>query len=230
MSILPLDTLLAIKVISLMEGLRPSERRVATALVEHYNRRTGRCDPSIERLAKLLAISIRTVIRATNRLEQSKLIRKARHGGYSHRNLYEPNWPEFRRLEAVWKEKLKRSSRRIEMSSSARQSCHSPPDANVTQTYLSNLPSETCSPRRGGNGPPSHHPIAVNSSEVANEAAESRWSTSLTKRFATAPKMHAKLIEAIDDALRAEATAIERQHRGAGLNHVLRVLATRGWL
>lgn len=77
----PIDTLLAIKTLNLVPGLRQSDRIIGTTLIEHFNRRTGRCDPGIERLAKLTNYSTRTVIRATRRLEAAALIRKVRHGG-----------------------------------------------------------------------------------------------------------------------------------------------------
>jgi hypothetical protein len=52
----PLDTLIAFKIICLSEDLSPTGRRVAAALIEHFNRRTGRCDPSHARIAALLGV------------------------------------------------------------------------------------------------------------------------------------------------------------------------------
>ena len=51
----PLDTLLAFKAIALMPKLSAAERRVAAAIVDHFRRGDGRCDPGVERLANLLA-------------------------------------------------------------------------------------------------------------------------------------------------------------------------------
>jgi hypothetical protein len=45
MTVRPLDTLLAVKTISLAPGLLENDRRVATVLIEHFNRKTGRCRP-----------------------------------------------------------------------------------------------------------------------------------------------------------------------------------------
>jgi DNA modification methylase len=56
------DTLLAIKSISLVPDLNTNDRRVGAALIDHYNRHTGQCDPGIHRLTMLLNISRRTVI------------------------------------------------------------------------------------------------------------------------------------------------------------------------
>src|SRR4051812_48497456 len=99
MAVKGLDTLLAIKVINLVPDLRPSDRRVGVALIEHYNRRTGRCDPGLERIATLLSISTRTVIRSTERLHVMGLFHKVRHGGWSNRNSYKPNWVRFAELD-----------------------------------------------------------------------------------------------------------------------------------
>jgi biotin operon repressor len=110
MAIRPIDTLLAIKVINLMPGLRQSDRQVGVTLIEHFNRRTGRCDPGIKRIASLLGYCERTVIRSIQRLEAAGLFLKTRHGGYSNRNRYEPNWPRFAEHEAAWKTKLRKSA------------------------------------------------------------------------------------------------------------------------
>jgi predicted transcriptional regulator len=104
MPVRPLDTLIAIKVINLMPGLRQSDRRVGATLIEHFNRRTGRCDPGLNRLAEMLGLCVRTIIRSTQRLETVGLFRKVRHGGYSNRNSYEPNWAsrEFSKALDSW--------------------------------------------------------------------------------------------------------------------------------
>lgn len=107
MSVKPLDTLIAVKAINVAPGLLESDRWVATALIEHFNRKTGRCDPGIERLAKLLGCCTRTVIRAIKRLEKVGVFRKTRHGGYSNRNKYEPNWTWFRQQDALWRQKMR---------------------------------------------------------------------------------------------------------------------------
>jgi hypothetical protein len=102
MNVRPLDTLLAIKAIGLEEGLKPSDRRVGVLLLEHYNRRTGRCDPSMQRMGSLLGLSVRTIIRSTQRLEKAGLFRKTRHGGNFNNNFYEPMWARFADLHAAW--------------------------------------------------------------------------------------------------------------------------------
>ena len=97
----PSDTLIAHKAISLCEDLSGSEKRIAAAIVDHFNRKTGQCDPGLARIASLVGVSERTVIRAVAGLSKKGYIRRLRHGGKFHRNQYEPDWERFRAMEAV---------------------------------------------------------------------------------------------------------------------------------
>ena len=81
----PLDILIAFKSISLAPDLSVTEKRVASALIDHFNRQTTQCDPSLDTLATLLGIHRRTVIRSVNRLVLFKYFRRIRHGGKFHR-------------------------------------------------------------------------------------------------------------------------------------------------
>lgn len=96
------DILFAHKALGLMPDLSAATRRVAAAIVDHFNKRTGQCDPSIGRIMKLLKISRAAVIRATNELDELGLIEKKSHGGKSHRTAYSPNWPMFRAFVDDW--------------------------------------------------------------------------------------------------------------------------------
>jgi hypothetical protein len=64
MSFEPKDILLALKHIALSQELNGTEKQFAAFLVDSYNRRTGRCDPSEETAAHLLGVSTRTIVRA----------------------------------------------------------------------------------------------------------------------------------------------------------------------
>jgi len=101
------DILLAIKAINLHASLSKSARMVAGALIDHFNRKTGQCDPSVGRLATLLGINRATVMRATTELEKFGLFAKLSHGGYSHRASYQPQWQVFREFEDDWSERMK---------------------------------------------------------------------------------------------------------------------------
>jgi len=133
----PSDTFVAHKAISLAEDLTGTEKRVAATIIDHFNRKTGRCDPALGSIARLLGVSRRTVIRAVGSLVLKGYIRKTRHGGYFHRNSYEPIWSRFHTNAAKWTEQRAAASRRLkttDMSPLERQAWHPGGDTDVTQT------------------------------------------------------------------------------------------------
>jgi hypothetical protein len=107
------DILLALKVIALSDKLNGTEKQVAAALVDSYNRRTGRCDPSLETLSVWLGKSRRTVIRAVDRLVKLKFLRKIRHGGNKHCNFYAPQWEFYRSIEQSYRQRRKQYANRF---------------------------------------------------------------------------------------------------------------------
>jgi predicted transcriptional regulator len=233
MPVKPLDSLLAIKVVSLLPDLRPSDRRVATLIIEHYRRRDGRCDPGIERLSNLLGLSSRTVFRSLKRLEAARLIKRIRHGGYSGKNKYVPNWARFAELSIAWNDRLQLAakSRLANLSPSERHSSHVDPDSSVTQTYKANLHKQTYRDSRGSTGipatptvPKTNLVVSVNSADAATAAAERRWTSALHQRFSSMPVTYGDILEAISPDMREAATEAEMNNRGAGLHCILRAL------
>lgn len=101
------DILFAHKAITLMAGVTDATKRVAGAIIDHFNKRTGQCDPGIERLATMLGVNRATVIRATETLHELGLIDKASHGGKAHRASYKPNWDRFRAIVEEWDARMK---------------------------------------------------------------------------------------------------------------------------
>lgn len=90
-----------------MAGLTEATRRVAGAIIDHFNKRTAQCDPGIERLAAMLGISRPSVIRATNQLHGLGLIEKTSHGGKANRAGYRPVWERFRAVVQDWDARMK---------------------------------------------------------------------------------------------------------------------------
>ena len=233
-----LDMLLAHKVLSLTGELNGTEKRVAAALVDSFNRKTGQCDPGFGRLAGLLGISRRTVIRAINRIEHAHFVRRIRHGGKSHRNSYAPNWTLFLELEERWKQRMKNhKAAGTEESLLGRQNCHLGSDDDGTQTSLINQfkKPECAKPKLEATNAfhtkkVSGRPIAIQASiregtrslQAASTAAERRWSTDLIRQFASDPETHAKIIGAIDADMQDKATRAELLRRGAGIELILR--------
>jgi DNA-binding MarR family transcriptional regulator len=249
----PSDTLIAHKAINLSDDLSGTEMRVAAAIIDHFNRKTGQCDPSLDSIAKLLGVSRRTVIRANGSLVQKGYFDKTRHGGKFHRNSYLPIWSRFRAKETRWKERRTAASRTFEsakVSPLEGQTCQLAGDSDVTQTCSSNHLNETSLDRRPekqkqtpnerivrkglsreGSREASHpvvierfHVKSTSSRIAAFDAAERRWTTELTKIYASTPEVFAVLIDQIDDALRNAATALEMQKPGSGLHYVLEAL------
>ena len=97
------DVAVARRALGLVVGLSGGAHNVAYALLEHYNRATGQCDPSVARLATMLGLSVATVKRATNELcQEYSLFEKSSHGGNSHRAKYVPNWEKLRAVADDW--------------------------------------------------------------------------------------------------------------------------------
>jgi hypothetical protein len=206
-------------------------------LLEHFNRKTGRCDPSLGRIAGLLGINTRTVIRSVGRLEVAGLVRKHRHGGHLNRNSYEPLWPKLRELEAAWDARFKGgSSARSSVSPGHGQPCHLDGDIAVTQTYpIKNLPNETCAgsqPRKENSRIPGHayaheakrRNTTTSSTDAARAEAERRWSGALLKRFGHLPTTYGEIIAAITREIQLGTTNAELQQRGAGFAYIVRRL------
>src|ERR1700733_14922306 len=101
------DTTIAHKMLNLMPELSGTDKRVAATIIDHFNRKTGQCDPSIERIARLLGLSRRTVIRSNARVVKTGVLRKVLHGGHLQRNSYEPVWSRFREFDAAWSVRFK---------------------------------------------------------------------------------------------------------------------------
>ena len=246
----PLDILIAFKSISLAPDLSVTEKRVASALIDHFNRQTTQCDPSLDTLAILLGILRRTVIRSVNRLVLFKYFRRIRHGGKFHRNFYQPLWPRFRELEAEWKiRRLNHSQRYREGKLSLWQGPPGHPAGgnDVTQTSLINfskgsLPvASVRDDPQGQNASsnpkgltrkeqhssiphpnrPMFHVKDACSRDAANAAAERRWNIALQNRFVSAPKEYGEIISAIDPAMQVAATEAELKRRGSGLRYIL---------
>ena len=73
----------------LASGLRPAATRVAARLIEHHNVQTGRCDPSIARMARDLGLTGRSVRRAIDELVGALLVTRHVNRGRGHSNSYD---------------------------------------------------------------------------------------------------------------------------------------------
>lgn len=240
----PLDILIAHKTINLSSDLSGAEKRVAGAIIDHFNRKSGQCDPSIERIAKLLNLSQRTVIRATNRLAQIGLVVKYRHQGHFNRNSYVPNWFFLRQLDANWSRSFtsaKRARENPNLSPQTCQSCQVNDDSSVRQTFstnslnLSSTVKDTKFRARSRATKSVSNDLAGNKGgvesaimEAARAAAERRWNSALFSVYGPVPDVYAAIVDAIDLAMQIEATGAELRKRGSGLTCLVDALRRRG--
>lgn len=251
----PSDSLIAHKAINLCDDLSGSEKRVAAAIIDHFNRKTGQCDPALGSLARLLGIHRRTVIRAVSALVAKGYLRKDRHGGHFHRNQYEPVWSRFRAKEAGWngrRQKMRQNTVATDLSPLQGSTCHVGSDVDVTQTSSTNssyLISEVERPlsepqppallrdRRGsaekcntvglGKATPGRMiGRTVKHGQAARDAAERRWNDALTRRYLGSPKVYAAVVDAIDTDICDAATNAEMREPGSGIALVERRLSS----
>ncbi|MEW6767032.1 MAG: helix-turn-helix domain-containing protein [Pseudomonadota bacterium] len=237
-----LTILLAHKGLNLAEGLLPFDRSVMGTIIDCYNRRTGRCDPSISTIADLVGCDPRTVIRSTQRLGASGFLRKIKHGGNNHCNQYEPNWQKLLNCVAEWKSKKANRRKRSKLTPESVSQCivsHIASDRTATQTFSTNqskltLPTEAKSQAQplvasGAKSrssitsvqSPSHFvprlSFGISSKQVARDAAERRWNRDLQHQFGSDAKIYGDLIEGVTSEIMTMATDAELKERGAGI-------------
>ena len=139
-------TAIAQEAINLVDGLSKSARRVAGGLIGHYNRKTGQCDPSVDRLATMLGMNRATVLRATDELHETGLFLKDSHGGKSHRASYRPQWDRFEEIVADWQRRMRTGAppgKVAKLRRSRSQDCDVNGRSSATQTLLRNPLKET---------------------------------------------------------------------------------------
>jgi Helix-turn-helix domain len=137
------DVLFAHKALNIVPGLSANARRVAGAIIGHFNKQTGQCNPSVERLAAMLEIDRATVLRATAELcgEQLALFDKLSHGGKSHCASYSPRWDRFQEIVADWDARMKSGaapSNVANLRRSQSQNCDVEGRKTATQTLIKN--------------------------------------------------------------------------------------------
>jgi predicted transcriptional regulator len=224
------DTAIAFKIVALMLGLTATDRRAIAALLDHFNRKTGQCDPSIETIAALLNIDRSSVIRAFRRAVKFGLFRKDRHGGHLNRNSYQPIWSRFREIDAEWQAQRKARRRCLDDVKLPPPTCSSgylDGGRESTQTCQINIFKRTCAPdsqRRQQQGQPTEGRLATeipSGSPAMRAAAERRWTQALNRKFASSPPDYARIIEGIDTKMQEAATDAEMLSPGGGIAYLM---------
>jgi DNA-binding transcriptional regulator YhcF (GntR family) len=249
------DTTFAIKAICLSDKLNGTDKRVAVTIIDHHNRKTGRCDPSRKTIAELLGIDPRTVSRSIKKVVKHGFLDKVRHGGNNHCNSYQPRWKFYRWLEENWKQRRRHHANRFvrqRMSSSEGQGCQFSGGKSASQTCSTKpvpstnkpVPSQSAedagqsglgngmvgSANTHNNSPRSIILGSTPSAEAARDSAERRWNIGLLNLFGQDPVLYGAVVDAIDSSLKSMATDTEMKRPGAGLECLLRELSKRGIL
>lgn len=125
--------LFGFKAIALHPELTSASKIVGAIVLDHYNKRTGQCDPSIDRLTRLSGLNKSSVIRAIKELQKHGLIRKISHGGGHERNKYMPCFREFYQADEKWRGAMKRKNDWSPHNSSRTDTVLSMPDSAELQ-------------------------------------------------------------------------------------------------
>lgn len=148
------DVLFAHKALTLVADLSAADRRVAGAIIDHFNKKTGQCDPGNARLADLLGMDARTVRRATSDLcDVYELFSKVSHGGKSHRAAYTPNWKKFQAIVDEWDARMRKKTEpsdaggnRAELPGSLGRDCPVEQGETALQTLIRNPSNKPIAP------------------------------------------------------------------------------------
>ena len=230
-----------------LADLTGNERRVAFAILQHYNKRDGRCDPSGERLAALLDMDRTSVVKATARLcKVFGLFEKVSHGGHNHCASYRPQWQRYREIMGEWNAKARpreRAPNVVKTPQSTWRNDHTERGENTTQTEPINqidrygdsgegvpgsAPTARCpedNPRRltrsetvqGLLTGSMQRPIAGQSPSHAVAARQRAEGRIEADLRSLGLHAHAEAIERMDEAMHADAAEAEMRRRGAGL-------------
>jgi len=227
-----LDKTRAFKVIAGHPKLSGAIKSVGAFLVDHFNIKTKRCDPGLERLAAEAGFTKRTVCRAIRSLERAGLLKSFRHGGHYLTNSYDINWTVIRVLNDQFeRRKLKwwRCTREDNLVTPEGTIQSQTSDKNVHQNLEGNPESKPLKKEDKGNsmtdeGIPRteslisqlrrNHP---SSREVASRQAEKRWNEELMAIYGKDYLAYGRFIELITPDDNAAATAAELNCRGDGL-------------
>lgn len=92
------DILFTQKALLAWPGLSGAARQVGGALINHFNRRSGLCYPSYERIAEVTGLSVGGVRKGVKALVDVGLFQVNRHGGRAATNSYKPNFDTIRQF------------------------------------------------------------------------------------------------------------------------------------
>lgn len=204
----------------LSSALRPAARRVLGQLIEHHNLRTGRCDPSVGRIAGILGLSDRSVRRALAQLEAGGLVARVIHGGQRHANAYRLDFAAMDRM-GLGGGAATRTLESADPDSGVRQNLprNLKPSGREERPQRAKLPD-----RRQGFLP---LPIPGGRANVAAGQAEARVWRDIRHRWGDSETALSVVI-GLDQAVFSEAHGRERDRPGTGIGVIERALRAVG--
>lgn len=233
----------------LTTALRPGARRVLGQLIEHHNLRTGRCDPSVGRMAGLVGLSARSVRRAIAQLEAAGLVARLIHGGQRHANAYRLDFDAMARLGLVGgtRQVVPAKMNDADSGTVTRTRESADPDSRVRQNLPRNLkpsehqekpvrarPNQPAGARQKDRAPdrrqgwlPLPIPGGADRASVADGQAEKRVWQAMQGRWGRSETALA-LVLGLDAAVFEGAHAAERDRPGAGIGVIERALKVAG--
>jgi hypothetical protein len=223
----------AYRVLSLMDG-NDRGRRVAALVLDHFNRATGQCDPSVSRIAKILGMGRATVFRALGEEPLSLLFQRVSHGGHSHRNSYAPDWALFGWVSDAF-DAARDGNKPLPMVADVRRSrshlCDVDGLTGETQTYRINLHNKpTESPR-----PFTQQPLRFvrvvdgrlgkTTGFAAVSVADRKIADALNKALAGDVDAYGKVLQLATPELYEQAQQAELRRPGSGARMLLEALS-----
>jgi DNA-binding MarR family transcriptional regulator len=203
----------------LLAKISTSAKAVGGCLLAHCNSISGRCDPSVARLARLLDMSRATVMRATAELCEAGFFEKSRHGGRSNTCQLSPVWRAFEAFVLDYETRAAGGEKVAKLQPERLQNCNRDGRRIAIQTHIRNHSDELMHwPGEGGCG---WHPAnRQGPGAVAIEAAKARLSTGLIAAGETINAAALNLPDAVFDL----AARMEMASPGGGLRMVIEAI------
>lgn len=210
----------------LASGIKPAAQAVGAALIERSNLTTGRCDPSIGRLAQDTGLSERSVRRAVGQLEARGMLVRVVHGGQRHANAYRLDWAALAGVPGKMNEADSGATRTLVSAD---------PASRVRQNIQRNIKPPVGEERSKRAAPPDRRqgwlPLPIpGRAAVAASSAEGRVWSDVQAHFRPqgAKVLEAATLRLMEGGLGERAIEAEQSKRGDGLRMVLNVLREAG--
>lgn len=208
--------------------LSSAAKAVGACLVDHFNRRTGQCDPGVNRIADKTELHRASVFRALKELEKYGYVVRDQYGGNSHRNSYQIVWGRMCNV-------VERSKPSQERDGNGRKAATHDGRGNATQTFEGTIEDKPLKQGlagdRSGNSSNQRHfllPLSFGKKgqpshrTVQRERAAHRWERDLRQVLG---EQYPNAVEMITGKLADQATEHEMRQSGRGHELILSAMS-----